>query len=533
MRRLFSFANRKTLSIGKSAALLAGLSLITMLLGLFRERLLNANFGVESISLDAYRVAFKVPDFMFIVLVSGALSVTFIPVLTARLVSHNKQSAWDLTSSLVNMLAVFTLGASIFIMIFADPIVKHLLAPEMSAEGQNLAVAMMRLIAINPFLFSISSVITSVQQAMGRFFFYALAPAIYNLAIIFGVMFLADEHNIMGVVYGVIIGSIVQLLVAAIGLRGLGLKYHFGINWRHRGLKEVRRLLPQRSADQGMDYFSNLVEISLANRTGVGMINAWEMAYTLHFVPINLIGVALSTAAFPQMTERINQGRPDLFKSEFSVVMRTLIWLAIPTAVIAFFGRGYLVRLLIAEGNSTISDLLGLLVIAIIFRAIFHLISRAFYADHDTATPLKVSIATVGLNIILAIYLVAPGLGGFGIMGLAIAKSFTAVLEVLVLMFILMRRYKGIFGSFFIHSVAKMVSAAGFMAVITYGLVLALPLKATDAGFFILVPKFAAIVSIGLISYILFSYIFDIEEAKPLVSKLKRLMFAPVRIIRQ
>src|SRR3989344_5667756 len=108
MQRLLTRAN-KTLSVGRSAALLAFLSLITMLLGLFRERLLNANFGVDSVALDAYRVAFKVPDFMFIVLVSGAFSVTFMPILKARLSTGNKKSAWDLSSSLVNILAIFTL----------------------------------------------------------------------------------------------------------------------------------------------------------------------------------------------------------------------------------------------------------------------------------------------------------------------------------------------------------------------------------------------------------------------------------------
>jgi len=501
-----------------------------MFLGLFRERLLNANFGVESLDLDAYRVAFKVPDFMFIILVSGALSVTFIPVLTARLAKRNKESAWDLSASLVNMLGIFTFVASLLIMIFADPIVRYLLAPEMAPEGQNLAISMMRIIAINPFLFSISSVLTSVQQAMGRFFFYALAPAVYNLAIIVGIIYFAPEYGIMGVVYGVVIGSMLQLLVAIIGLKGTGFKYHRGINWRHKGLQQVRRLLPQRSADQGMDYFANLVEISLANRTGVGMINAWEMAYTLHFVPINLIGIALSTAAFPQMTERINQGRPDLFKKEFSSMMRTLIWLAIPASIIAFFGRGYLVRLLVAEGNSTIADLLGLLAIAILFRAIFHLISRAFYADHDTLTPLKVSIVAIGLNILLAVLLVAPDIGGYGILGLAMAKSIAAVFEVLVLMLIIMKRFIGIFGSKFLRSMGRMVIAAGLMSIVTYSLVLLFPLNAADVGFFSLVPKFGIIVGGGLISYLFFSYIVGVSEAKSIVRKLANLIYKPVKL---
>lgn len=529
MKRLFARAN-KTLSFGRAAALLAGLGLVTMLLGLFRERLLNANFGVDSIALDAYRVAFKVPDFMFIILVSGALSVTFIPVLTARLVKGNKKSAWDLSSSLVNVLALFTLTASVGIMIFADPIVRYLLAPEMTVEGQDLAIAMMRLLAINPFLFSISSVITSIQQAVGRFFWFALAPAVYNLAIIFGILFLAPESGITGVVYGVIIGAVLQLLVAAAGLYGLGVRYHWGINWRHQGLREVGRLLPPRSLDQGIDYFNNLVEIGLANRVGVGLINAWEVAFVLHFVPINLIGIALSTAAYPQMTERINEGRPDLFKKEFSSTMRLLLWFAIPAGVIAFFARGYLVRLLVADGNSTIASLLGILSLAIVFKAIFTLLSRAFYADHDTMTPLKVSIVAVGLNIALAIYLVLPAFGNYGILGLATARTIATGFEVAVLSVILMRRFKGIFGSKFMHSIFKMVVAGGMMAIITYALIRALPLNADDAGFFSLAPKFGLIIAGSIMSYLIASYIVGIKEAKPIAHKVRNIIFRPAKL---
>jgi len=529
MPRWFARHSAK-MSLGWSAAILSGLSLITMFLGLFRERLLNANFGVESTALDAYRVAFKVPDFMFIVLVTGALSVTFIPVLSARLLKGNKASAWDLSSSLVNIMAMVTLAAAVLIMIFADPIVHYLLAPNMSPQGQDLAVAMMRLIAVNPFLFSISSILTSIQQTVGRFFFYALAPAIYNIAIIFGVIFLAPRFGIMGVVYGVVIGSILQMVIGAIGLIGLNVRYHFGINWQHQGLRQVLNLLPKRSVDQGMDYIVSLVNISLANRTGVGMINAWEMAITLHWVPINLIGVAISTAAFPQMSERINQGRPDLFKKEFTSVLSVIIWLALPVTAIAFFTRGYLVRLLVAEGNVVIANLLGLLVAAIFFRAIFHLACRAFYAQQDTKTPLYVSFWAIGLNILLAIYLSLPSLGGMGISGIAIATTVVSALEVALLMLLILRRFDDLFDAAFWWSMLKMAAATIAVSAVCYALVKWLPLRATDAGFFVLAPKFATIYSISILSYLVVSFTLGIKEAKPVVHRVVGLIYPPLRV---
>lgn len=529
MQKILRRANKK-LSVASAAALLAGMSFVSMFLSLFRERLLNANFGVESLELDAYRVAFKVPDFMFIVLVSGALSVTFIPVLNDRLKNNNKKSAWELSSSLINFLALITLAASVLIMIFADPIVKYLLAPGMPTEGQELAALMMRIIAINPFIFAISSVFTSIQQAVGRFFFFALAPAIYSLGIIIGIIFLAPSYGIIGVAYGVVLGSVLQLLVGFLGMAGLGFVYQERINWRHHGFREVLRLLPWRSIDQGMDYFNNLVEISIASRLRTGLINAWEVAFTLHWVPINLIGVAISTAAFPQMTERLSQGRPDLFRKEFAATLRVLIWLALPVVVISFLGRGYLVRLLVAEGNPTIANLLGLLVVAMFFRAIFHLVSRGFYAQKDTKTPLIVSVFAIALNVVLAAYLVLPWGAGLGVAGLAIAQSVVAVIEVSILLSIMQRRHPGIFDVKMIGGWIKMAIAAAISGLIMYGLIRLFPLRASDVGFFAIVPKFTLIVFSTLLSYVALSYILRIREAKPVVDRIAKFVFRPINI---
>ena len=308
------------LSIQVAATLLASSSLIAALLGLFRDRLLNANYyHTYPVGLDAFTVAFTIPDFMFFILVSGALSVTFIPVFNERLASHNKKSAWELSTSMINFMALTTLAASILIIIFADPLVRYIVGPGLDESGHNLAVSMMRVIAINPFLFSIATVIASIQQAVGRFAFYALAPIIYNIGIIIGITIFTNgisifgvqifEGGIMGVALGVVLGSIMQLIVSCIGVMGLGFDYRFKIYWKNKGFRKVLSLLPARSFDQGIDYFNSLVEINLASRMVAGTIRAYQQAMTLHMVPITLIGVAISTAAFPNMTERLSQGR--------------------------------------------------------------------------------------------------------------------------------------------------------------------------------------------------------------------------------
>ena len=396
-RTTIAKANLK-LPLQLAATLLAGSSLLSSVLGLIRAReLTSLYYSTYPQGIDAYTVAFTIPDFMFFILVSGALSVTFIPVFNQRLADHNKKSAWELSTSLLNFMAILTLVASVLIMIFAQPLVQYVVGPGLDESSRALAVSMMRVIAVNPFLFAIAAVVASMQQAVGRFTFFAMAPAVYNIGIIIGAVFFTNgidifgwhvfDGGIMGVALGVVLGSVMQLLISCVGLFGMGFDYNFKIYWKNKGFLKVLSLLPARSLDQGIDYVNGIVETNLASRMMAGTIWAYQQASVLSNVPINLIGVAISTAAFPKMAERLGQGRPDLFKSELQAVLRVIIWLAMPVTVIAYFGRGYLVNFIKNGGVFVMSNILGVLAIAILFRSIYHISARSFYAQQDTKTP--------------------------------------------------------------------------------------------------------------------------------------------------
>lgn len=537
VRNVVARANKR-LTIQLAAALLAGSTLVSSVLGLYRERLLNGlYYETYSVGLDAYTVAFIIPDFMFFILVSGALSVTFIPVFNQRLASGNKRSAWELSTSMINFMALVTLVASILIIIFAEPLVRYVVGPGLDESGHALAVSMMRVIAVNPFLFAIATVIASMQQAVGRFTFYTLAPTIYNIGIIIGAQVFTGgisifgwqlfEGGIMGVALGVVLGSILQLIVSCIGLMGLGFDYRFTIFWKNKGFRQVLKLLPPRSLDQGADYLSSIVETNIASRMATGTVRAYQQATTLHMVPINLIGVAISTAAFPKMTERLSQGRPDLFKSELQAVLRIIIWLSLPVAVIAFFSRGYLVNFIIDGGNALMAGLLGALVVAILFRSIYHIAARSFYAQQDTKTPLYISVFAIALNIILAIWFTTSL--DMGAYGLAWAQSVVAFVEVAILFAIMARRIPGLFDKVFMHAVGRMLSATGFMAIVTYTTVQLFQLGAADQGFFATFPKFAVIVGISGAAYLLFSRMLKLSEVVPVLTKLNSLIFGRFR----
>ena len=534
VRSVVALANKKV-TIQLAAWLLAGSSLLSLLFGFWRMRLLNAAYyDSYPTGYDAYIAAFTVPDFMFFILVSGALSVTFIPVFNQRLQKGNKKSAWQLSTSMINFMALVTLVASILIIAFADPLMRYVIAPGLSESGMALAISMTRVIAVNPLLFAVATVIASIQQAVGRFTFYAMAPILYNIGIIIGIkvftggIYIGDtvlfEGGIMGVALGVVLGAMLQLIVSSIGLVGLGFDYRFKIYWKNKGFRKVLSLLPARSLDQGMDYLVGIAETNIASRFQAGTLVAYNQASTLHMAPINLIGVAISTAAFPRMTERLSQGRADLFKKELQTILRVIIWLVLPVSVITFFTRGYLVNFIKNGGDVLMAGLLGALVIAILFRSIYHIAARTFYAQQDTKTPMYISIFTIALNIVLAIWFaITLELGAYG---LAFAQSLVAAVEVAILFVIMAKRIDGLFDRVFTHAIARMVSATGFMSVISYTCVHLFQLQGDNEGFYTTFPKFFIIAGLSMASYVAFCHMLKLEEARPIIARARKILFS-------
>ena len=529
------------LNVKLAATILAGSTLLSSLLGFFRDRLLNSAYMPSEngalagypVGLDAYTAAFMVPDFMFAVLVSGALSVTFIPVFNERWVKGNKQSAWQISSSMINFMALITMAASVLIIIFADPLMKYLIAPGLSESGHALAVSMMQVIAVNPFIFAVAAVIASIQQAVGRFMFCALAPMLYNVGIIIGTVWFTGGVNlfgwqifdggIMGVALGVVLGSFLQLIVSAVGLAGLGFDYNFKIYWRNKGFRKVLSLLPARSVDQGMDYVVSLVEVNLASRLADGTVRAYQQALTLHMMPINLIGVAISNAAFPQLTEHLGEGRNDLFQKDLRSLLRIIFWMALPVSVVIFFTRGYVVHFIRNGGNQLIAGILGCLVVAILFRTIYHMAARAFYARQDTKTPLYISIFSITLNIILAIVLsMVLKMGAYG---LAWAQSTVAVLEVVVLLAVMNRQMPKLFDMTFVRAIFKMILAGIATGVVCYIAVLIMPFRYHDDSFFSAFPKFVIISMVSFGTYAVASKWLKLPEIDPILARLKKVLF--------
>ena len=536
-RSVVSLANIQ-LSVKTAAIVLASSTLVSALLGIFRDRWLNSMYyDTYPAGLDAYTAAFTVPDFLYFIITSGALAVTFIPVFNQRLVAGNKKSAWELSTSTLNFLALISFIASIFIMIFADPLVRYIVAPGLNEQSMPLAINMMRVIAINPFLFSISTVLSSMQQAVKRFVFYAIAPALYNVGIIVGILVFTNginifgwqifEGGIMGVAIGVVFGALLQLFASIIGMVGIGFQYNFKIYWKNQGFRTVLKLLPTRSADQSIDYVMSILNTNLASRMGEQAIRAYQQAASLKSMPVNLIGVAISTAFFPKLSEDAASEDIEKFTNTFKQSLSTIVWISLPVAIIAFFIRGYVVNFIKNGGDPKIASVLGSFVIAIFFQSVFHIASRGFYARQNTKIPLILSVVSFAVQLVFALIFSASG---FGPEGLAYALSISALVEVSLLLIILNKQMKGkIFDKTMISSLTRILIASAIAGMASYAMTKIMPLRAADNSFLSTFPKFCVICAVSLLVYIGACVALKIEEVRPVINKVRQVLFKNVK----
>lgn len=528
MNRFFKRANSR-ISFGNAATLLFVVTLAGQFLGFLRIRLVSANWTGDAVgSTDAFFAAFQIPDFFFYTIAAGALGVAFMPILAERLEAGDRKNLWAITSSLLNLLAIAMVVVAFVLIVFAEQLI-GLLYPQLSAENFQEAVLILRLISFNPLFFTLAGILWSAQQTFGRFFFYAIGPLIYNVAIIFSIYLFKDNIGIVGLGIGALVGGLLQLVIAWVGMHGLRFKWSLQINFKSADFRHILKQLPPRSLDQGIDQVNSIVELNRAdalNKTGT--ISNYSYALTLMNVPIMLLGNSIATAAFPRLNERLAQNRSDLFRKDFLGIMRIMVWILMPVCVVAYFARGYLARLIYGSAAPEVALIFGFLVVAIFFRSVYAMVSRYFYSHKDTVTPLLVSILAIGLNIYLAFTLARPE--SYGITGLALAQSIVAVTEVGILFVIMVIRDPKLIDRTFWNGIFKIVAVTGFSLTAAFLMISLLPLTTADRGFVLLGAKLGTISAVTLLVHVVVSWMFGLEEVRPIVDKAKRLVLGTVKI---
>lgn len=428
-------------SLASNAAIIAGAFAVSRVLGMLRDIVIAARFGTGE-TLDAYYAAFRIPDLLFVVVMSGAFGSAFIPVFGGFLARGDEERAWRLANALLTWTVVILLVVAQVILIFAEGLVARLIAPELSPDARDLAVDLTRLLLLSPLLLGLGAAAKGMLEAQDMFTLPAVAPIVYNAGIILGAVLLSPSWGIHGLAAGVIVGAAGHAGVQFAWLLRHGLAIRPTLSLRIEGLREVATLVGPRLAGQFVSQSNLIVMTNFASRAGDGAISALSYGQQLVMLPHGILAMSLSTVIFPRMARQFELGELGGVRQTLLQALRPLIFLTIPAAVMFFTLRESIVQVVLQYGNFTaestrmVVDTITWFALGLLARSVIEPLTRTFYAMHDTRTPLLVSILSVGLNIALSWFL----LDRMGLAGLALSLSLSSIARMLVLLALLARR---------------------------------------------------------------------------------------------
>ncbi len=413
--------NKRSNTITFSAVLIAFSVGVSALLGLLRDRLLAGNFGA-GVDLDIYFAAFRIPDFVYGVLITGGIVAAFLPVF-AETFEKNEKEGWKLANNVLNVLCLilFCLGSLLFI--FA-PLVIRIIAPGFTDADREFMVPLTRIMMISPVLLGMSSLFSGVLQYFDRFFAYSLAPVLYNIGIIFGIIFLVPlfhpEKAIMGVAAGVVIGSILHFAIQIFPAKFSGFSYKWFIDLKQKELKRIFHLIIPRFIGQFATQINLIVITALGSSLAAGSISVFYFAEHLQAFPVRIIGVAFAVAAFPAFSRSFASKNKEMFLEHFSMVVRQVLFLIIPVSIAVFLLRAQIVRLVLGTGafgwgaTQLTAASLGVFSFSFFATALVHVFVRAFFSFQDTRTPVIASVTSMTFNVVLSfLFIWALGFDNF------------------------------------------------------------------------------------------------------------------------
>jgi putative peptidoglycan lipid II flippase len=461
-------------SLVRAGLVVTAAFLLSRILGWVRVVVIGTTFGASR-DLDAFFAAFRIPDLIFQLVAAGALASALIPVLAGLLATGEPSRAWRVASTVTNLMLVALAVLSVVLFI-AAPVVVPLITPGFEQPALDKTVELTRLMLLSPVLLALGSVATSILNAQDRFGAAAMAPVVYNLAIIGGALILAPSLGVDALAIGVVAGSLLHLLVQLPGLRAAGFRYEPVIDIRDPHAQEALALMAPRAVGLGVTQLTFVVSTSLASGLAAGSITAFNVAFTILQIPIGVIGVPLGIVVFPSLSRELARGATDEFVRLLTRSVRLLLFVMLPLTALAIVVRVPLVELLFGYGLFG-GTAIGLTAETLLFfllglgaHSLIAVLARAFYAARDTRTPVAAAILAVAVNVTLALLLVDR----LGLPGLAIAIAFGAWAEALVLVEILRQRYpaldvRAIIRAFFeslLGSVAAGAAAFGVLQVL-------------------------------------------------------------------
>lgn len=515
--------NRKS-SVLEATIVLAVASLVSRLFGLVRDRTLAAHFGAGDV-LDAYFAAFKIPDLIFNLLILGALSSAFIPIFIEYIKKNGKDEAWSLVNSLVNFGIIVLTGILLLIAVFA-PHLSKLVVPGFDPDKQLMVANLMRIMLLSPLFFGLSNLAGGVLNSFKNFIVYAIAPIMYNLGIILGVIFLVPKFGYMGLAYGVVLGAFMHMLIQLPSVFGLGYRYRMHINLRHPALRQIAVLMVPRTMGIAAYQISILVNTVIASTLAVGSIAVLNLADNLYSLPISIFGISFAIAVFPTLAERYTLKQITEFKQDFIKTLRQILYFIIPTMMLYWLLRAQIVRLVLGSGQFSWEDtrftvsVLAFFTFGMAAQAIIPLLARSFYALQDTKTPFITSLIALVINVVMALVLIKY----LNVVGLALAVSIAAIINAAILFWILDKRLEGLSIKSLVKMLTKVIASSVVMGGIGYGILQAMSWIVNTHTFLGLLAQTLITVIVALLTYLAITRHLHIKEVKMVLKPLKLLI---------
>lgn len=511
------FENQQN-SILSAATIIAAANIASAFFGLIRQHVLVAFFFKQDSGrmLEAFSVAFQIPDTMFQLIVIGSLSAAFIPLFMKQK-KESEEAAFRMSSVVLNILAAIFVIIGAFVFVYAEPITRYRTGMNFTTEQVHATAQLTRIMLVAQLFFVVSSIFGAILQSYQRFIVPSIAPILYNVGIVAGVYFLSNDFGIYAAGIGVALGAGTHMLVQAPFAFKYGFKFRPTFSLKTPGVKELFRMMPPRVLSIGIEEIKNLSLGFFA--TTVGNLSFWVMqvTFTLMTIPIRLFGTPIGQASLPFLSDESQGKDTERFRELVVQSLHYISFLALPASVILLILRIPIVRLAIGAKEVpwattlTIGRTVAIIAISITAQAMVQLLLRAFYALKDTKTPFYITLITVAFYLAgcsLIVYFTEMRL-----YGLALMTTIAAFIELGFFLFFLNRKIKGIIGATFFIPQAKICIASFLMAVFLY-----LPFRILDELVFDttrtieLIGLTITTGTIGMIVYFYFAALFDIKE---------------------
>jgi len=423
-----------------ASALIVGVGVfINGILSLVRNTLLASYFGASH-NLDVYFTAFRIPDLIFVLIITGALSSVFIPHFS-RYLNESREKAWDFTTKIINGYLLF--GALLAGLLFWQmPTLMRYLVPGFESEKITLAVYLARLLLIQPILLGISSIISGALQSLGKFFITSCAPILYNVSIILGIVMLSPRFGITGVVVGVLIGAFLHLFLQMLILVWSGFRHKLRLLSFEEGMDIIRLVFP-RFINILLVQANIILTLRFLSHLESGSIALFNLAFDIYTYPINLVVTSIITASYPMLARRFNAS-PEEFKRLFSRTFFAILFSASAFFLLFAFLGTPIVRYILQHGalaqesTEQIAQILFFLSIGLIANSLLPYLIRISFIFQNTTLPLLTSL----LNTTIYIFLGPALLARYGINGIALALSLAIWCDVILLGVLILYKLK-------------------------------------------------------------------------------------------